>query len=135
EFVARKRPGDEILVKYKRSGKLKEAKLTLRKKEELIIRAPEEIQLNYKIEGAIFVGINDEIKSRLRIDGGVQLIELGDGAWQEAGIKEGFVITKVGDQDISNLEDFQSLLDSKTRDFYVMGKYPDGEKEYFRINW
>lgn len=135
ELVARKRPGDQILVRYKRSGKLKETKLTLRKKEELIVRTAEEIHLNYKIEGATFVGINDEIKSRLRIDGGVQLIELGDGAWQEAGIKEGFVITKVGDQDISSLEDFQSLLDAKTRDFYVMGKYPDGEKEYFRINW
>lgn len=62
-------------------------------------------------------------------------MELGSGAWSEAGIKEGFVITKVGDEDISNLEEFQSIVDSKTRDFYVMGKYPDGEKEYFRINW
>ena len=65
----------------------------------------------------------------------MQLLELGEGAWSEAGILEGFVITKVGDVDIENLEEFQQLIDAKKRDFYVMGKYPDGEKEYFRINW
>ena len=136
ELVARQRPGDQILVKFKRSSKLKETNLTLRKKDDFIAEVvPEEVTFSYKIEGSTFIDISDKIKSRLRVDGGVQLLELGEGAWSEAGIKEGFVITKVGDEDISNLEEFQKLVDSKTRDFYVMGKYPDGEKEYFRINW
>lgn len=136
ELVARQRPGDKILVKFKRDGKQKETNLTLRKKDDFVADVtPEEIQLNYKIEGSTFIDINDRIKSRLRVDGGVQLLELEDGAWSEAGIEEGFVITKVGDQDIKNLEEFQQIVDSKTRDFYVMGKYPDGDKKYFRINW
>lgn len=135
EFVARKRPGDEILVKYKRGGDLKEASLTLRKKTGYVARSPEEIQLTYKIEGATFADINESIKYNLRVEGGVQLIEVGDGAWSKAGLKEGFIITKVGDNDISGLEDFQSILDTKQRDFFVLGKYPDGEKEYFKIDW
>lgn len=136
ELVARQRPGDQILVKFKRDGKQKETNLTLRKKDDFVADVtPEEIQLNYKIEGSTFIDINDRIKSRLRVDGGVQVLELGDGAWSEAGIEAGFVITKVGDQDIKNLEEFQQIVDSKTRDFYVMGKYPDGDKKYFRINW
>nr|WP_189629290.1 MULTISPECIES: trypsin-like peptidase domain-containing protein [Roseivirga] len=135
ELVARKRPGDEILVKYKRDGKLKETKLKLRKKDEFIAGVPEEVTLSYKIEGSTFIDINENIKTRLKIEGGVQLVEMGEGAWKEAGIKEGFVITKVGDVDIKGLSDFQELLDAKTRDFYVMGKYPNGYKDYYRINW
>ncbi len=135
EFVARKRPGDIISVKFKRGGDVKEAALTLRKKAEYIARSAEEIKFTYKIEGAIFADITESIKYKLKVDGGVQLIELGEGAWKEAGIKDNFVITKVSDQDVSSLEEFQTILDNKKRDFYVMGKYPDGEKEYFKINW
>ena len=136
ELVARQRPGDKILVKFKREGKQKETNLTLRKKDDFIAEVtPEEIQLSYKIEGSTFIDINDRIKTRLRLDGGVQLLEIGEGAWNEAGIVEGFIITKVGDTDIKNLEEFQQIIDSKTRDFYVMGKNPDGEKKYYRINW
>jgi len=135
EFVARKRPGDEILVEFKRGGNIKEASLKLREKVSLISRNPEDIEFTYKIEGATFAGLSDGIQFTLRIDGGVQLVKLGDGAWKKSGIKEGFIITKVGDQDITDLESFQTLLDSKKRDFYVMGKYPEGEKEYFKIDW
>lgn len=136
EFVARKRPGDEIMVQFKRSGDFKETTLTLGEKvEPFVTRSPEEIEFTYKIEGATFAGLTERIKYGLKIDGGVQLIKLADGAWKAAGIKEGFVITKVGDQDIKDLQNFQALLDSKKRDFYVMGKYPEGEKEYFKIDW
>lgn len=135
EFVARKRPGDLISVKFKRDGDVKETSLTLRKKAEYLARTPDEISFTYKIEGAIFADITESIKYRLKVEGGVQLIELGEGAWKEAGLKDGFVITKVGDQDVESLDEFQSLLDNKKRDFYVMGKYPDGEKEYFKIDW
>ncbi|MBO3699284.1 trypsin-like peptidase domain-containing protein [Fabibacter sp. E12] len=135
EFVARKRPGDLISVKFKRDGDVKETTLTLRKKAEYLARTPDEISFTYKIEGAIFADITESIQYRLKVEGGVQLIELAEGAWKEAGIKEGFVITKVGDRDVESLEEFQTLLDNKKRDFYVMGKYPDGEKEYFKIDW
>ncbi|OEK03930.1 hypothetical protein BFP97_17975 [Roseivirga sp. 4D4] len=135
EFVARKRPGDLISVKFKRGGDVKETSLTLRKKAEYLARTPDEISFTYKIEGAIFADITESIKYRLKVEGGVQMVELGEGAWKEAGLKDGFVITKVGDQDIDSLEEFQSILDNKKRDFYVMGKYPDGEKEYFKIDW
>ena len=135
-MVARRRPGDKIDVAFKRNGDKKNTALTLIKKDDLVVtRTPEEIQLSYEIEGAKFVSINDEIRKQLRIEGGVQLLELADGAWREAGLKEGFVITKVGDSDIDSLEEFQRLVDSKSRDFYVMGKTPDGEKDYFRIDW
>lgn len=135
EFVARKRPGDEILVKFIRDGIDKETRLTLQKKNEFASLAPEEIQLTYQIEGAIFSNLSENSLYNLRLEGGVQLIELGEGAWKEAGLKEGFIITKVGDEDITDLEQFQSIIDAKNRDFYIMGKYPDADKDYFKIDW
>ena len=95
---------------------------------------PEEVSLTYAIDGAVFNEINDDIKRQLRIDGGVQLSEMSEGAWQEAGIEEGFVITKVGDEDIEDLAEFQQLLDSKKRALRH-GEYPNGDKEYFKIEW
>ncbi|RKQ51344.1 Do/DeqQ family serine protease [Roseivirga pacifica] len=135
EFVARKRPGDKISVKFKRDGRNKDVSLELMKKEGFVVSAPEEVHLTYEIEGSVFTDISSETKSILRIDGGVQISKLDEGAWKDAGIKEGFVITKVGDEDIEDLEEFQQLLDTKKRDFYVMGKYPNGDKEYYKIDW
>ena len=135
EFVARKRPGDEIKVTYIRRGKELNTQLVLMKKDMIASLSPEEIQLTYAIEGAIFSEVPSATQRQLRISGGVQIVEIGDGAWQEAGLEEGFVITKVGDQEISGLEDFQSILDSKERDFYVLGKSKDGKKDYFKIDW
>ena len=135
EFVARKRPGDMIKVTYMRNGREGNTQLVLMKKEAIASFSPEEIQLTYSIEGAIFSEVSSSDALRLRIDGGVQIVELGEGAWKEAGLEEGFVITKVGDQDIEGLEDFQALLDSKERDFYVLGKSKEGKKDYFKIDW
>ena len=91
--------------------------------------------MTYSIEGAIFSKVPASDAMRLRIDGGVQIVGLGEGAWKEAGLEEGFVITKVGDEDIESLEEFQSILDNKKRDFYVLGKSKDGKKDYFKIDW
>lgn len=135
ELVARKRPGDEINVTYMRDGEENSTELVLMKKQALASLTPEEVQLTYSIEGAIFSEVQSSDALKLRIDGGVQIIELGDGAWKDAGLEEGFVITKVGDRDIDGLEEFQALLDSKERDFYVLGKSKEGKKDYFKIDW
>ena len=135
EFVARKRPGDLIQVKFKRDGEVSVVDLTLMEKQNYVAAVTEEVTLTYEIEGAIFTEVSNDTKERLRIEGGVQMSKLGEGAWKEAGIEEGFVITKVGDEDIDSLEELQQILDAKKRDFYVMGKYPNGDKEYFKIEW
>ena len=136
EFVARKRPGDEIKVRFKRDGDESEVLLKLMKKEGYVTALErKEVTLTYQIEGATFAEISDQTKRELRIEGGVQLSDIDEGAWKQAGIEEGFVITKIGNEDIDDVEEFQQILDSKKRDFYVMGKYPNGDKEYYKIDW
>ncbi|MGW8122765.1 S1C family serine protease [Roseivirga echinicomitans] len=148
ELIARKRPGDAVSISFKRKGDVKNTMLKLQNKESLaVVELPEpelifeedgsfdETTLTYEIGGAEFKGLTNDLKRKLNIESGVQLSKLGEGSWKASGVKEDFIVTKVGDDDIKSLEQFQKIIDTKTKDFYIMGKYPNGEKEYYRITW
>lgn len=142
ELVARKRPGDAVLVKYKRNGDLMESTLTLKKRMEIANNLnreepyPEnEAFLFYKIEGAVFINVPRRIKKSLRIEGGVQVHRLGRGAWKKSGVKSDFIITKLGEEEIRSVTDLEEVLDSQEDDFDIWGKYPDGERESYHIDW
>ncbi|KYG78694.1 Do/DeqQ family serine protease [Roseivirga ehrenbergii] len=148
ELIARKRPGDAVSISYKRKGDDRETSLKLQNRESLaVIDLPEpglifekedgvsENTVTYEIAGAVFKDLSGQLKKSLNLESGVHLSQLGEGAWKASGVKEGFVVTKVGDDDITSLEQFQKIIDTKTKDFFVMGKYPNGEKEYYRITW
>lgn len=142
ELVARKRPGDPVLVKFKRDGSLLQSTLTLKKRDQMIAAVDRfeeslegEIPLTYEIEGAQFKNLSKRIQNALKMEGGVQVDELGRGAWRKSGVKEGFIITKIGEDDVLDITDLESILQTKDDDFYVLGKYPDGKKHYYRIDW
>ena len=135
ELIARHRPGDKVTIKYKRNGDLKEANLTLKNLTNSTEVVVKEIPVSYEIEGAKFQDIDIETKRKLRISGGAQLSELGRGAWSKSGVKEKFIITQVGEVFVENITDLEKILEAKDKDFYVLGKYPNGEKEYYRIDW
>lgn len=135
ELIARNRPGDNVLIKYKRSGDIKEANLTLKNLSNNTEVVVKEVPISFEIEGAKFQDIDNDIKRRLRIRGGAQLMELGRGAWSRSNVKEGFIITKIGEDTVEDITELEKILETKDKDFYVMGKYPNGEKEYYRINW
>ena len=135
ELIARYRPGDGVQIKYIRNGDLNETSLTLKNLANSTEVVVKEIPLSFEIEGAKFQNIDDNLKRRLKIKGGVQITELGRGAWRRSSVRENFIITKVGETVVEDITEFESILETKDKDFYVMGKYPDGEKEYYRIDW
>ena len=114
---------------------MQQTSLILKKKTDYIAQVTKEVLATYKIEGATFADISESMKYNLSIEGGVQLIEMGDGAWADAGLEEGFIITKIGGNDMSGLEAFQQILDTQQRSFFVLGKYPEGEKGVFKVRW
>lgn len=135
EMIARYRPGDDVLVKYKREGKLKETTLTLKNLANSIAVVEKELLPSFEIEGAKFQDVDENLKLRMDIRGGAQLVELGNGAWANSRVKENFIITKIGEETVENIAELQKILETKDKDFYVLGKYPNGEKEYYRIDW
>ncbi|MEQ1587956.1 MAG: trypsin-like peptidase domain-containing protein, partial [Cyclobacteriaceae bacterium] len=93
EWVARKRPGQTVLVRFVRDGEKKEVTTTLRN-----FQGSEEIKkktVSYEIEGAVLDEVPYSKLTELNLDGGVLIKKLSFGKWKKAGIKENFIITHI----------------------------------------
>jgi serine protease Do len=134
ERVALNRPGDRIKVTYVRDGKTKEAFAMLQNA--YGTTSVVEMSNVFRRDGATFEQVNDALKTSLKIKGGVQVKEIENGRWRAAGIKKGFVITKVDKQDVISLEQFITVLNNFRGDgLLIEGYYPGGEKAYYGIGW
>ena len=131
EKVALNRPGDEIKVNFVRNGKKKEVYAKLKSAEQLVAASR-----SYSVEGAVFQQLEESEAEELDIDGGVKVAEIRNGKWRDAGMKEGFIITKLDKREIRNLNDFRNYLRSaRGEGLLIEGIYPDGEKAYYGISW
>ena len=92
---------------------------------------------SFSIDGADFADIPKELKEKLQIDGGAQVIEIDKGKWKSSGITKGFIVTSVNKRDISDVEDLSSILSQLPKDDGVLveGVYPNGVKAYYGICW
>lgn len=130
EQIGRYRPGEEISVTVKRDGKRKQYNAVLRNMqgEAKIVKADEIL----KELGAKFHKLSDRELSRLDLARGVQIVDLYDGILRRAGIKEGFVITRIGDTEVSHVEDIKRAFTrlAKGQEVEVEGTYPGGRYMY-----
>lgn len=133
EIVARNRPGDKIEVTYVRGNKEVRVSATLRNTQ----GNTEVLTTIYKdeIEGASFENLKMNEMSDLDITGGVRITEIEEGKWQEAGIQEGFIITKIDKVPIDNVEDLNRILKNKKGGLLAEGIYDDGESGIFGVDW
>ncbi len=132
EQVAINRPGDKVLVRYIRDGVQREVEATLRNSSGTteIVAATSE----FETEGAIFADVSEELVESLEIEGGVQVTDLSNGKWKEAGLKEGFIITRIDKQRIKELDDFRRFLNQPSSDgILIEGVYPNGDKAYYGL--
>lgn len=133
ELVARNRPGDKIEVTYLRNGSTNVVEATLRNTEgttELITS-----EYSFEIEGAGFDNLDIEELSHLDLEGGVKILTIDEGKWQEAGLKKGFIITKIDKVPVGSVKDLHQILENKAGGILVEGIYPDGRKGVFGIDW
>lgn len=128
EQVARNRPGDKIIVTYRRNGKVKDVSVTLKNKNG---------GTNYvKTEkgsalGADFEVLSKEEKAKLKITNGVKVTKIDGGRLRSYGIKEGFVITEVNGKPINTIGELQDAFDTAKGRVMIRGIYPDGTKAYY----
>ncbi len=135
EQVALNRPGDEIDVTYIRDGRTRTVKARL--KNSYGTTETVEVAGNvFSTEGATFADISREEMEELGISGGVKLEELASGVWKEAGIKEGFVITRIDKEEIRNLDDLVNSIERpRGEGMLIEGYYANGEKAFYGIGW
>jgi Do/DeqQ family serine protease len=133
ELVARNRPGDKIEVDYIRNGLEKNTTAILRDFEGNISIQPTEILETF--EGATFEPVGTPLRESFGIEGGLRVKELQDGPWKEAGIRKGFIITRIDKVLVTDLEKFNQVLRVKNGSFLVEGVYENGEEGIYGINW
>lgn len=131
------RPGDTISVTYIRNNKSVTKSGTLRN-----------IQGNTTITkkgdfsemGCAFMKLTAEAKSHLGITNGVKVTGIKPGAFKDAGVKDGFVITDINGQNVNSSDDveriYNSIMKSNDEDkvMFLTGIYPTGKKYYYAVN-
>ncbi|MDR3266872.1 MAG: trypsin-like peptidase domain-containing protein [Tannerella sp.] len=129
EEVGRLRPGDKIEIFLVRDGKTKQITVTLRNKAGNTGVVSEE---KIEVLGAKFEKVDQELADRLKIKGGVQIVELLDGKLKDHNVKKGFVITKVNQKPVTSVEELASIINSvaKGDGVFIEGVNPNGRRNY-----
>ncbi|MCG3167211.1 MAG: hypothetical protein POELPBGB_02997 [Bacteroidia bacterium] len=131
EMVARYRPGDKIPVTVLRDGKEKVFNVVLRNKNGDTERIVKDLNANITVLGADFEPVSKEEMSKLKIDRGMKVTGMRGGKLRSAGIKEGFIITKIDGKPIKTKEDISMALENKKGGVLIEGIYPNGFKTYY----
>lgn len=134
EQISRYRPGDVVDVGVIREEKLKHFKVTLRKTSS---GDEQEVAINgsFTALGATFVNVSPQLKSSLRLRGGVQIKELTSGKLRSQGIQKGLIILRINRQPINSIENLAEVLaTAQSRQVLVIeGIYPNGMQAMYSI--
>lgn len=133
EFVARNRPGKEILVSYLREGDLKDVKVRLRNNAGN--EAVEKKVTTHDLGGVEVEDVPYKELASLQLEGGVRVKEVPAGKWKDKGVKKGLVIAYIDKVPVDNVEDLNRILDFKKGGILIEGIYPDGQKGVYGLEW
>lgn len=132
EEVSSYYPGDDIKVTVRRKGveKVFTAKLNNQEGKAEIIKA-EAPKANFQVAGAKFRNTSREERMSLKISHGVVVESITGGAFKNAGVEEGFVITHIDKREVHSAQEVSNLLKSKKGAVLIEGMGKDGgEKVY-----
>lgn len=134
EQVALNRPGDKIEVTFMRDGKTKTVTATL--KNEFMTTEVVKANDSFEVEGARLEPVSEKLKKKFNLSSGLQVKKLQNGKWENAGIEEGFIITRIDKRPIRTIDDLTaSLNNAKGEGVLIEGIYPSGEKAYYGVGW
>ncbi len=128
EQIGRRRPGENVDILLLRNGRTREVTanlLSLDDHRDLVVRHEEELL------GARFRKVPDDLREKLNIQNGVQVVELESGELRSAGVQEGFIIIAVNNHRVSEPSDILRLLQGHSGGVYIEGVYPDGTRAYY----
>ena len=111
EQIGNYHPGETVFITVKRDNKRKQIDVLLRNMHGTtkIVKAEEYLS----ILGASFKKLDNNDKRRFGIEAGVEIADIKNGALKEAGIKKGFVITRIQNEKINDIEDIKRVLSNE----------------------
>ncbi|MDQ2657571.1 MAG: trypsin-like peptidase domain-containing protein [Bacteroidota bacterium] len=133
EWVARNRPGNEIMVTFLREGQKNEVSARLKNsqgKESFEVK-----EVRHEIEGATLEDVPYRELAKLLLDGGVKITSIAPGKWKKAGVRKDFIIAYVDKVPVDNVEDLNRIMEYKKGGVLIEGFYSDGIKGTFGMDW
>lgn len=131
EVLRQYRPGDEVQVMVVRDGREHEYKVGLLNESgstEVVKRG--ESFYNADL-GIVLQPVSKQELKNLRINNGLKIVEIRQGAFQGAGV-EGFIITNVNGKEVTSKTDLEAALASnRSRKTTIGGVYPNGMRMNF----
>lgn len=137
EQLSKFRPGDKVSVTYWRDNKKTTKSGTVRNAEgnTSITKKGEFSEI-----GCAFMKLSAESKQHLSLSNGVQVTGIKNGAFRDAGVKDGFIITEINGQRVDSADDVEAVYNAIMRDssgdkvMFLTGIYPTGKKYYYAVN-
>ncbi len=137
EQLSKFRPGDQVSVTYWRDNKKVTKSGTVRNAEgnTSITKKGEFSEI-----GCAFMKLTSETKQHLGLSNGVQVSGIKNGAFRDAGVKDGFIITEINGQRVDSADDVEAVYNAIMRDssgdkvMFLTGIYPTGKKYYYAVN-
>ena len=138
EQISKYRPGDKVEIQVDRNGTVKMFTVELRNMQggTQIIKGGDSTE----VLGAAFKDLTDKQKLQLGVSYGIEVTGLTKGKLQDAGIKKGFIIMIVNNQQISTPEDLEKIVESilqgrsEDQGLFIKGFYPNGRTKYYAID-
>jgi serine protease Do len=130
EMIARQKPGDAVKITYVRNGAEKTVDVVLKAKMgefgSLKSAAVESM-------GADFSDLGKDDAAKLGVDGGVVVGNIHEGGVlsNQTNMRQGFIITKVGDLPVRSVNEFKDALSKQNSNFQIQGIYPDSKEVYY----
>jgi Do/DeqQ family serine protease len=130
--VGTRRPGDAVNLTINRRGDRKNVNITLKNRSgSTDVVAREEVGA-LDAMGVELKTLEATEAKRLGLSGGVQITRLLRGKLsQQTDIREGFIITKVNDQPVKDIEDVKKLINNRRGGVMLEGTYADYPGTYY----
>lgn len=135
EELAKHLPGDKVDVKLLRDKKERSVKVELKN-----VQGNTSVVKNLDLEalGAEFKELNDNDKRQYNVSYGLKVTDVGNGLFDKAGIKKGFVVMKVNGSPVRTLEDLQKMVKqanaSSEQVLFISGVTAAGRRAYFSVD-
>jgi serine protease Do len=130
ERIGTYRPGDVAKVSIIRNEVLKVYDVTLRNRNGDTGLIPKSSEVLVQL-GATLQPVNADELRKLGIRNGVKVASVGKGKLKAAGVRDGFIITRVDRREVGTAEDLSKMLDRKTGGVLIEGIYPNGLTAYY----
>ena len=124
------KPGDKIELLVCRDGKESVYEAVLQG-EAVAVAATDSNEAT--VMGATLAEADKQILAKLRLRGGVQVVDLGKGKFKDAGVRKGLIITHINQTPVATLKEALEIINNARRGMLIEGVYSNGDVYYYGV--